>query len=187
MTLDLVPAAEVAKGGSRRTACCPTGDAVEGEFTVGSTNFFEQEILAEMYAQVLESAGATVNRTFQLGARGSRRSRPRSGRHRPLPEYIGSYAVFLGAETVPTDPTEAVTLINELANPKGVTVLDPAPAQDTNGFVVAQETAEAYGLATVSDLATVPDVLVLGGPPECPERPFCAIGLTDVYGLTINT
>jgi glycine betaine/choline ABC-type transport system substrate-binding protein len=188
VTLDLVPAAEVAQGWLEENGLLPyTGDAVEGEFTVGSTNFFEQEILAEMYAQVLESAGATVNRTFQLGAREVVAPALEAGEIDLYPEYIGSYAVFLGAETVPTDPTEAVAMINELANPKGVTVLDPAPAQDTNGFVVTQETADAYGLATVSDLATVPDVLVLGGPPECPERPFCAIGLTDVYGLTINT
>jgi osmoprotectant transport system substrate-binding protein len=31
--------------------------------------------------------------------------------------------------------------------------------------------------------ATVASQLTLGGPPECPERPFCLPGLKDVYGI----
>jgi osmoprotectant transport system substrate-binding protein len=53
-----------------------------------------------------------------------------------------------------------------------------------NTFVVTSETAQEYGLSQVSDLAGVEDPLVLGGPPECPERPYCLIGLVETYGLT---
>jgi len=185
---DLVPVPEVAETWLTDNGLLPyEGDPVEGEFTVGSTNFQEQEIVAEMYAQVLEAAGASVTRTFQIGSREVVAPALEAGEIDLYPEYVGSYTVFLGTETVPSDPAEAAAQLQGLTEPVGITVLEPAPAQDQNGFVVTQETADTYSLATVSDLASVPDVLVLGGPPECPERPFCAIGLEDVYGLTVNT
>ncbi len=56
-----------------------------------------------------------------------------------------------------------------------------------NVFVVTQETADEFDLTTVSDLASVDEQLVLGGPPECPERPFCLLGLEDTYGLQFDT
>ena len=62
-------------------------------------------------------------------------------------------------------------------------MLDYAPAQDKNGFAVTQATADSLGLEKVSDLAAVNGTLVLGGPPECPEREFCLKGLESVYGL----
>ena len=55
-----------------------------------------------------------------------------------------------------------------------------------NALVVTQETADKFGLTTISDLATVTEQLTLGGPPECPERPFCILGFEEVYGLTFE-
>ena len=65
-------------------------------------------------------------------------------------------------------------------------MLEPAPADSVNTFVVTQETADEYGLATVSDLAGVTEPLTLGGPPECPERPLCLQGLIGTYGLKFD-
>jgi osmoprotectant transport system substrate-binding protein len=65
----------------------------------------------------------------------------------------------------------------------GVTLLAYSPAQDKNAYVVTSETAEQYGLTTVTDLQPVAGELVFGGPPECPERPLCLQGLEDLYGL----
>ncbi|MGI9585587.1 MAG: ABC transporter substrate-binding protein, partial [Acidimicrobiia bacterium] len=74
--------------------------------------------------------------------------------------------------------------LREAWEPDGVSVLDPAPAQDKNGFVVTAEAAASLGVSKVSDLAAHNGSLILGGPPECPERAFCLIGLEDVYGLS---
>jgi osmoprotectant transport system substrate-binding protein len=65
-------------------------------------------------------------------------------------------------------------------------VLDYAQAVDTNGFVVTRATADKYKLAKMSDLQPVAGQLVLGGPPECPQRPFCLIGLMQTYGLNFK-
>jgi osmoprotectant transport system substrate-binding protein len=70
--------------------------------------------------------------------------------------------------------------------PAGIDVLDYAPAQDKNGFVVTQATATELGVTKVSDLAAHNGTLTLGGPPECREREFCLKGLEDVYGLSFT-
>ncbi len=184
---DLIDSDEIAATWLEAQGLIPwSGDPVDGSIRIGSTNFYEQEILAELYAQSLESAGATVTRQFQLGTREVVAPALESGEIDLTPEYIGSYSNFLGAESVPSDADEAAAQLSDLLADRGVTVLDPAPAEDRNGIVVTQETADQYGLVNTSDLAGVPDVLTFGGPPECPERDFCLIGLTDVYGLTFQ-
>lgn len=164
-----------------------TGDKVTGTIKVGSTNFGEQEIVAEIYSQILESAGAKVDRKFKLGNREVVAPALEKGDIDLYPEYVGSYTLFLDKNaTVPTDVTKAVAQLRGLTEPKGVVLAEPAPAEDKNGFVVTQATSDKYKLHNVSDLAHVPDTLMLGGPPECPQRPFCAIGLQQTYRLTVK-
>ncbi|HEX6512437.1 MAG TPA: ABC transporter substrate-binding protein, partial [Chloroflexota bacterium] len=67
-----------------------------------------------------------------------------------------------------------------------LTVLDYSPALDANGFVVTKATADKNNLKKMSDLAPVASQMVLGGPPECPQRPFCQPGLKDTYGLNFK-
>jgi osmoprotectant transport system substrate-binding protein len=164
-----------------------TGEKATGELSVGSTNFAEQEIVAELYAQVLESAGVQVTRKFQLGNREVVAPALEKGDIDLYPEYLGTYLLFIDeSTTVPSDKAAAAAELNELLEPKGITVLAPSDAQDTNAFVVTKETADKYDLASVSDLADVPDSLTLGGPPECPQRPFCLVGLKEIYGLRFD-
>jgi osmoprotectant transport system substrate-binding protein len=186
---DKSDSAAIAKAWLAKNKLVPyTGTKLTGSFKVGSTNFGEQEIVAELYAQVLESAGAKVERKFKLGSREVVEPALEKGDIDLYPEYVGSYTSFLSKDaTVPTDVTAAVAQLTALALPKGVVFGSAAPAEDKNGFVVTAATAAKYKLAKTSDLATVKDTLTLGGPPECPQRPYCAIGLTKVYGLTIKS
>ena len=84
------------------------------------------------------------------------------------------------------DPADVARKDAQLLRSRGITVLTPSPAQDTNQFVVNAETAERFDLTTVSSLAAVADQLNMGGPPECPVRPFCLPGLRSVYGILFN-
>src|SRR2546423_254617 len=68
-----------------------------------------------------------------------------------------------------------------------VRALRSAAAKDANAFAVTKSTAERYGLRTISDLAPVASKLVIGGPPECPDRPLCLLGLRDEYGLKFRS
>jgi osmoprotectant transport system substrate-binding protein len=161
--------------------------AVAGEFTVGSANFAESEITAELYAQALEAAGAGIDKKLNFGARDAYIPALQSGELDIVPEFVGTLAYFFDPEAVvSSDLDSSLEASRGLAEAEGITLLEPAPADSVNTFVVTQETADKYGLTTVSDLRNVTDGLTLGGPPECPERPLCLQGLIDTYGLKFD-
>ncbi len=159
-----------------------------GSLVVGSTNFDEQELVAEMYALSLEDAGFSVERRYQLGSREVVLPALTSGEIDVYPEYVGTALEFLngGAGEATGDTAATTELLRAAFAEQGVDVLEPSEAQDKNGLVVRAETAEELDLSTVSDLAAVAGELTLGGPPECPERPLCIPGYADVYGVTFG-
>lgn len=122
---------------------------------VGSTNFYEQEILGELFAQVLEANGFTVERKFQLGNREIVFPALESGEIDILAEYAATALEYVNgaAGEASTDPAATVAKLRERLAAKGLTALDPAPATDQNGFVVTKATADKYGLTRLSDLA----------------------------------
>jgi osmoprotectant transport system substrate-binding protein len=165
------------------TACGSGDGAVEGEpIKVGSFNFNESVIVAEIYAQGLESNGYTVERSLNLGNREVVKPALESGEIDLVPEYVGSIAGFLGVEQS-ADSQATWELAKAAFEELGVTLLAFSPAQDKNAYVVTAETAAEYDLTAVSDLEPVAGELIFGGPPECPDRPLCLQGLEEVYGL----
>ena len=133
-----------------------TGTAGAGKTVkVGSTNFYEQEILGELFAQVLEANGFTVERKFQLGNREIVFPALEAGEIDILAEYAASLLEHVNAAAgeASTDAVATVAKLRERLAPKGLTALDPAPATDQNGFVVTKATAEKYGISKLSDLA----------------------------------
>jgi osmoprotectant transport system substrate-binding protein len=127
---------------------------LEGDITVGSANFYEQEILAEIFAQMLESNGATVERKFQLGNREVVFPALEAGEVDVLVEYAATLLEFVneGAGEATTDAEETAELLRERLAERQLTALEPADATDQNGFVVTRETADQYGLSKISDL-----------------------------------
>lgn len=173
-------------GGGSTSANGDGGNGDErGTVVVGSANFDENEIVANMYAAVLEEAGYTVETRFLLGSREIYFPALEDGEIDLIPEYLGSAVEYLnsGAGEATGDPQESAELLQGHLEELGLEVLEPADAANQNGLVVTRETAEEHDLATVSDLEPVAGELVLGGPPECPERPLCLIGYEEVYGL----
>ncbi|MBI4259930.1 MAG: ABC transporter substrate-binding protein [Actinobacteria bacterium] len=156
-----------------------------GSVTVGvSAAFAENQIVAEMYAQVLESCGYDVSRQMDLGQREISQPALEDGEIDVKPEYLSSLLLFLDPNAQASgDPQVVADQLVPLLEAQGVTLLEFSAANDTNAFVVTQATADQHGLEKVSDLAAVAGELTLGGPPECPERPFCIPGLRDVYGV----
>jgi osmoprotectant transport system substrate-binding protein len=155
--------------------------------TVASFNFPESVLLAEIYAQAIEGAGIRVEREPSLGPRELVMPALLQGLVEFVPEYAGSGLQFLAGDgsTSPDDEINYQRFAERLGT-LDVTALDASPAQDQNGFAVTAETAQRYGLRTLSDLATVSRELVFGGPPECTRRPFCIPGLERSYGITFG-
>jgi osmoprotectant transport system substrate-binding protein len=163
----------------------PVSALKDDVITVGSFNFTESVVLAEVYSQALEEGGFRVHRQFDLGPREFVAPALDDGLIELLPEYAGTAAEFhsLGAAE-PTDDIDAThaSLRGAIAS-RSFVALAPAPAEDVNTFVVTAATAERLGIAKLSDLVGLSDELTFGGPAECPNRQLCLEGLEDVYGL----
>jgi len=153
--------------------------------TVGSHGFDESQLLAEIYAQALEAHGYTVTRQ-DFASRALAMPAFDNGAINLVPEYIGSLLRELGG-TATGDTEETLTALAASLDAKDQSVLDAAPAQDADGFVVRQETADEFSLVTMSDLAEVADQLTWGLPLECSTNESCGPGLKDVYGIDIAT
>jgi osmoprotectant transport system substrate-binding protein len=151
--------------------------------TVGSTNFSEQLILAQMYAAVLNKAGVKVDTRLNLGAREVVFPALERGDIDLLPEYNGSVLSFLDKNATQTTSEEVNSALSPLLEAKGLVALDQSPAEDKDGWAVTKATAGKYGLAKVSDLKGKAHLLVVGGPPELKTRPAGLPGLKKVYGI----
>ena len=154
-----------------------------GGFVVGSANFPEQLILGNMYADMVESRGVTVERRLNIGTRDVLFPALESGEITLVPEYNGALVAYLTEGESDVSKPEATT--NELRQelPDGLVALEPSEAQDKDGLAVTQKTAQKYDLKTFSDLRGVADELVVGGPPEMSERPDGLPGMKEVYGI----
>ena len=167
-----------------------------GPVVVGGANFTESTILADVYADVLRAAGfdASVrevgNRELYLPALIS------GSELQVFPEYLSTATEFLNrqvngpdAEPVASgDVQETVSALQPLAEQAGLVFGEPSEAADQNAFAVTRAFADQVGVSTLSELADACDdgSLVLGGPTECPDRPFCQPGLEETYGLQFD-
>lgn len=176
-------------------ACSGSDDAVSdsgedqvsrsADVIVASFDFPESELVAEIYAQALESEGLEVRRELTLGPRELVVPAFRQGHVDVVPEYLGTALRAADPET-PVDLSDRTAVTSALADAVATwdaAILEPAPAQNQNGLVVTSATAQRYGLEAVSDLTARADTMTLGGPPECATRRHCLQGLADTYGL----
>jgi osmoprotectant transport system substrate-binding protein len=162
------------------------------QVVVGAGNFSESATLAELYAGVLRAAGYDAS-TQAIGNRETYEPALEAGELTVVPEYVGTLTEFLNKKVNGADATAVasadldatVAALTELGAGVGLVFGTPAAAQDQNAFAVTTAFAEQYDVATLSDLASACGGVVLGGPPECPERPFCQPGLEETYGLQV--
>jgi osmoprotectant transport system substrate-binding protein len=183
-------AAEEFAAGSKLTDGIAKGAG--GKITIGAANFSENQTLGELYRIALEAAGyqATVQ---QIGNRELYEPALEKGDIQVVPEYAGTLTEFLnkklnGASPAPRasgDLDKTVAALTELGLKLGLKFGKPAQAADQNAFAVTKEFADKNKVATLSDFAgkCSGKATVLGGPPECPQRPLCQPGLEQTYGI----
>ncbi len=167
----------------------PTEDVEERDgptVTVASFNFPESVLLAEIYAQALEAQGYPVARQLDLGARELIFPSLQDGELDLLPEYVGSALSTGFGEEASSDLDDTLEQLRAEFAAYDVTVLTPAPGENTNTFTVMPDFAEEHGLTAISDLADLGRPVVMGGPPECEGRMTCLEGLRQVYGLDVE-
>ena len=185
LPLALFLVALLAAGCDRGPAPPPPEDPRRPTIQLASFDFPESETLAELYGLALRQHGFPVEQVVQLGAREVVAPALEQGKVDMVPEYLGSALNFLNdRDRVATaDPGLTHARLEQAFAPRGVSVLAYAPAQDRNGFAVTGDLSRTRGLEKLSDLAPMASQMVIGGPPECPQRPLCLEGLQDVYNL----
>jgi len=154
-----------------------TGDTI----VVGSFAYPESEILGEIYAQALENAGLTVERSFNLGPRQTTIPALEDGSIDLMPEYNGNLLFFYDTESAARSTDEVDAELAEKV-PEGFQVLDSSPAEDQDAYVVTQKLADAEGLATIGDLTKI-EPFSLGANPQFGELGYGIPGLKSVYGV----
>ncbi len=179
-----------ASGATTTTASGSSDSSVPDGPTIkiGAQDFGESAILAEIYGQVLKANGYDVKQVSVGGYRQVLLAAYDNGEVNFSPEYAASMLEFLNenAGQATGDAQETVSLLQEQLDGKDLVALDPAPAVDTNAFVITQETADATGYSKLSDLPSDGGDLKLGAPQDCETNPFCLPGLKQVYGVDLS-
>lgn len=163
-----------------------------GNITVGAANFSENQTLGELYRIALTAAGYQV-KVQQIGNRELYEPALEKGEIQVVPEYAATMADFLNGKVnganAPAisspDLNKTVSGLKTVGDKVGITFGKPSTAQDQNAFAVTHEFSDKYGVKTLSELAAKcsGSATVLGGPPECPQRPKCQAGLVEVYNF----
>ena len=175
------------------TAACGSsnplgGGSVSGDLKsiiVGSADFPESKIIAEIYAQALEANGFTVARQFGIGSRETYIPAVRDHSIDLIPEYTGNLLKYFDEKSTVTTP-EAIELALFRVMPGDLSILTPSPAEDKDTLAVSQETAQRWNLKTIADLAAHSPEVKLGAPSEFLSRTEGVPGLKKTYGLDIS-
>jgi osmoprotectant transport system substrate-binding protein len=177
-------------GGSSAAAIKSNPENGKVSLTIGSKNFPEQEILGEIYAQALTAAGYKVKSALNLGSETVALKAVKTGQISGYPEYASTALTsFFGLEPeeVPSDADEAWEKANQEFEKEGLQAFEPTPFASANAVGTTKQTAEKYGLKTISDLEGVSEKLSLYGSPECRQRIDCLAGLEKLYGLKFKS
>ena len=149
---------------------------------VASFNFTDSQILAELYANALESKGYPVQRKLNLGSRELIYPSLKSGELQFIPEYQGAAITTGFGKDAAKDAAGEHDQLAKLFEPTGISLLNYAPAEDKNTYIVKADLAKEKGITTISDLKKLDKIIVAAGP-ECEKRLPCFAGFTQVYGL----
>src|SRR4029079_2235430 len=125
--------------------------AASDTIVVGSANFTESQILAEIYAQALSAKGVTVEKRLNIGSRETYIPGLQDGSIDLIPEYSGVLLQYFDKAADQTEPDAVYTAL-QAALPAPLTVLDQAAAEDKDSVVVTKETAAKYNLTSIADL-----------------------------------
>ncbi len=154
--------------------------------TVGSADFPESQLLATIYAGALAAKGVAVDTRLNIGSREVYMPALLDGSIDLIPEYSGATMSYLDKDATASSPEDVAAALKK-ALPKGIAMLKPSAAQDSDVVAVTQATADLYKLKTIADLSSHAGEMVLGGPPEWKTRKEGVVGLKEIYGLKFKS
>lgn len=187
-------AAACASGAKKPAASTSPSGSAGRTIVVAAFNFSESQVLANMFADVLDNAGFRAS-VKTLTTREVVQPALWKGDVDVVPEYTSSLATYLNnhdlGSTAPSvassDLPTTLSALRAAAERHNLVVLEPSAAANQNAFAVTRAFAAANHLTTLSDLARYQGGLTLGGPAECPTRPYCEPGLESTYGMSFTS
>ena len=160
------------------------GGGASGALVIGSQQYYSNEIIAELFAQVIEKSGASVERQYQIGQRDVYMPELESGAIDLLPEYLGNLLQYLDESAATGTADELATALGS-ALPDGLRVLPYAEATDQDSYTTTKDFASQQQLASIADLSGVKDLKIAANP-EFEERPYGPKGAKEVYGVDVS-
>ena len=162
-----------------------------GPIIVGSQQYYSNEIIAELYAQMMEKVGLSVTREYQIGQREVYLPELEAGKIHVIPEYGGNLLEYYSKTSASGGPTAATasrtasdtaSILDSLLRtlPHSLTVLTPAEATDQDSLAVTKATAQAHSLTSIGDLASLGRPVTIAANSEFTTRPY---GPKAVYGV----
>jgi osmoprotectant transport system substrate-binding protein len=152
---------------------------------VGSANFPENVLLAEIYAEALKAKGVKVSTKLNIGSRETYIPALKDGSIDLIPEYSGVLLQYFNKTATEVSSDDVFNAL-KTAIPAPLEVLDQSQAQDKDAVVVTSATASKYHLTAIGDLKSVAKKLTYGGPPELKTRPTGLPGLKAKYGVVFG-
>ncbi len=169
---------------------CGSSDNSDGSsdpntVVVGSANFTESEIIANIYAEALRVNGFDVSTSFNIGSRESYVPALKDGSITLIPDYTGNLLQYLDPAATATSSEDVLAALPAALGSE-LAITTPASAEDKDAVVVTKETADKWNLKTIADLAPHSAEVKFGAPAEFQERPVGLPGLKANYGLDIS-
>jgi osmoprotectant transport system substrate-binding protein len=163
-----------------------------GHLVIGGADFSESEVLANLYALLAKDAGYTTE-IKTVTTREIYEPALENGQIDIVPDYAATFTEFLNhkvnganaATVATTDKDTTLVQLKKLAEPLGLTALQPSEAADQNAFAVTKDFATKHNLKTLSELAASKLPIKLAAPAECKARVFCGGALMDKYGINV--
>ncbi len=172
---------------SSSSSANPLAPSATGSVVVGSANFPESELLAQIYVDALQGKGVKVTPKFNIGAREVYYPEIEKGAITIIPEYNGALLTTSVDPTSTAASTEEVNAALKAKLPSSLEILNSSSAEDKDSITVTQATATKYHLTSISDLTPYAKDFVIGGPSEFSTRADGIPGLKKVYGLTFKS
>lgn len=176
-------------GATLLSACGLSGETAFGTggisqtVVIGSADFTESQIIAEIYAAALNKRGITAETRPAIGAREAYLGALEEGTIGVVPDYSGNLLLFVDEATSASTPQEILDAL-PAALPDGLAALAASPAENKDSMVMTREVFERLGITSLEDVAAHADELALGAPPEFAERSYGLPGLKAKYGFT---
>lgn len=152
---------------------------------IGSANFPENEVLADIYADALRNAGVPVSTKLDIGSREVYFKEMENGGLNVFPEYNGALLDYLKPAATASSTSDVDAALSA-ALPSSLESLDPAAAQDSDSVTVTSAFAAAHHLSSIADLRPIQSQVTIGAAPEFQNRQEGLLGLKRIYGLTLN-